>query len=60
MLDYANDVEEAIAIIKNFNIDFQGGTVPCTILLQTDRDARSWLNLWSKNYRCSLILIHGR
>ncbi len=39
MLDYAKDVKEAIAIIKNFNIDFQGG--PPLHYFIADRSGRS-------------------
>ncbi len=39
MLDYAKNVDEAIAILKNFNIDFQGG--PPLHYFITDRLGRS-------------------
>ncbi len=39
MLDHANNVEEAIAVFKNFNIDFQGG--PPLHYFITDRSGRS-------------------
>lgn len=39
MLDYAKDVEEALAVIGNFNIDFVGG--PPLHYLVTDRSGRS-------------------
>jgi len=39
MLDHAKDSEEAIAILKNFNIDFQGG--PPLHYFITDRSGRS-------------------
>ncbi|UCE42964.1 MAG: linear amide C-N hydrolase [Candidatus Aminicenantes bacterium] len=39
MLDYAKNVEEAIAIIENFNIDFQGG--PPLHYIITDRSGKS-------------------
>jgi hypothetical protein len=39
MLDYAKDVDEAIAIIENFNIDFQGG--PPLHYIITDRSGKS-------------------
>lgn len=39
MLDYAKDVEEALAVIGNFNIDFEGG--PPLHYLITDRSGRS-------------------
>ena len=39
MLDYAKNVEEAIAILKNFNIDFQGG--PPLHYFITDRSGKS-------------------
>jgi len=39
MLDYAKNVDEAIAILENFNIDFQGG--PPLHYFITDRSGRS-------------------
>jgi len=39
MLDYAKNVEEAIAIIENFNIDFQGG--PPLHYFITDKSGKS-------------------
>jgi hypothetical protein len=39
MLDYAKNVDEAIAIIKSFNIDFQGG--PPLHYIITDRSGKS-------------------
>jgi choloylglycine hydrolase len=39
MLDHAKDLEEAIAIFKSFNIDFQGG--PSLHYFITDRSGRS-------------------
>jgi hypothetical protein len=39
ILDYAKNVEEAIAILNNFNIDFQGG--PPLHYFITDRSGRS-------------------
>lgn len=39
MLDYAKNVEEAIAIFENFNIDFQGG--PPLHYFITDRSGKS-------------------
>jgi hypothetical protein len=39
MLDYAQNVDEAIAVMENFNIDFQGG--PPLHYFITDRSGRS-------------------
>jgi hypothetical protein len=39
MLDYAKNVDEAVAILKNFNIDFQGG--PPLHYFITDRSGKS-------------------
>lgn len=39
MLDYAKDVDEAVAVIENFNIDFRGG--PPLHYFITDRSGRS-------------------
>jgi predicted choloylglycine hydrolase len=39
MLDYAKDVEEAVDVIENFNIDFRGG--PPLHYFLTDRSGRS-------------------
>ncbi len=39
MLDHAKNVEEAVAIVKNFNIDFQGG--PPLHYFITDRSGKS-------------------
>jgi choloylglycine hydrolase len=39
MLDYAKNVDEAVAIIKSFNIDFQGG--PPLHYFITDRSGKS-------------------
>jgi choloylglycine hydrolase len=39
MLDYTKNVDEAVAILKNFNIDFQGG--PPLHYFITDRSGRS-------------------
>ena len=44
ILDYAKNVEEAIAIFGTSTSIFREG-LPCTISLQTGQGSRLWLNL---------------